>query len=843
MNKIRLLILLIGQPLLREPARTLLTTVAVALGVAVIVAIDLAGESSTGSFRSSLEKLQGSAKYEISQVGGIPEQVFGELSRLPIPLEFSARLESFAVITANGERVPLFGVDFLGDSTLADWNQVREVSLQDLLNSRSVWVSGLTNLQNGDLLELMIDDHQEQFEVQGVLDSKNVQDTVPEVIILMDIALAQQVLNKIGRLDRIYVHAPDDVKPAWMESIKALLPPTAVLNPVGIRSEQNRKMLNAFRWNLRVLSYIAMIVGAFLIYNTVAVSVIRRRTQIGIVRALGASAGMVRAGFLLEGLFFGLLGFALGLPLGRLLAKGAVDAMSRTVESLYISSTPGVIELNPWTISVAFCAGVGISLVSALWPAREAASVPPTEAMARARLDYKTSTQQNVSAWKAFACGLFAIGLCLLPPWGNIPVAGYLAALGFIAMAVLLMPRLSSVVMRVAGCLLSYPLGISARIGARDLAASLGRTAVMLAALSMATAMMVSVGIMVGSFRETVVLWMDNQLRADLYVRPAGLGGADNSPTMSAVVADLIEALPDVEAVDRFRSYPISYEGLPATLAMGEIMVHGPRAGIKFLEGPSDDLIWEQLTTSDSVIVSEPFSQKHDIHTGDMVVLPIGAERTSFAVAGVYYDYSGEQGYLIADRAILLKYLPDLRLSNLAVYCKEGSNIELVRETVLQTVSGSSVLVIRNRELRKRAIEVFDRTFAITYALEAVAVIVAILGMAGTLLMLVIDRQKEVGVLRVLGASMHQVHRIVMVQSGLLGMVSVLMGLFLGSALSVVLIYVINKQSFGWSIQFHWPIVFLLTAMGFIYMACLGSGLYPARIAAAKVPLEALHEE
>ena len=834
---------LIGQPLFRDRARTSVTVLAVALGVATVVAIDLAGEASAGSFRSSMETLQGSASYEIRQVGGIPEGLYGELARLPEPLRFSARVEGYGMVPGTGERVPVFGVDLLGDPMLRGWGGIDGADLSTLTGSRAVWVSPALEAEPGDRIDLIFNDHAETLDVQGVLQDTHFQGASLGRMVLADIALAQRLLDRTGRLDRIYVQAPEEGDPKRAESLRRHLPPSAELSEAGIQSRQNRKMLSAFRWNVRVLSYIALLVGAFLVYNAVAVSVVRRRPQIGIVRALGASQRMVRWGFLVEGGLLGICGAALGLPLGQLFAFAAVEAMGQTVEALYVSSAPGAVEIRPWTVALSVITGMGVALASAWRPAHEAAAVRPTEAMARARRDYLARGSSR--KWAGIALGLagLAVALCFVPAWERIPLAGYAAALALIAAAALVTPQAAASGLRLVERLFAMPFGVAGTLGARGLTASLARTAVIVAALCTATAMMVSVGVMVGSFRETVSLWMDRQLQADLYLRPEGPSAPDQSPTMSEEVALRVEQSPEVAAVDRFRVHAIEYGGLPARLGLGDVRVHGRRAGIRFLEGLRPETIWDRLTSGDSVIVSEPFSNKHDVHAGDTIALPLGPDGVRFQVEGVYYDYSGEQGYLIGDRSNLLRYLPDRRLSSLSVYLREGSDAEEARASIVRTLSGSNVQVTRNRDLRERALVVFDRTFAITYALEAIAVIVAILGMAGALIILVIDRRADLGVLRVLGASQSQVRRLVLAQAGMLGLISTATGCLLGGGLSLILIKVINKQSFGWTIQFHWPIAFLLAALAAIWAASFVAGVYPARMAAALNPVGVLHEE
>jgi putative ABC transport system permease protein len=231
------------------------------------------------------------------------------------------------------------------------------------------------------------------------------------------------------------------------------------------------------------------------------------------------------------------------------------------------------------------------------------------------------------------------------------------------------------------------------------------------------------------------------------------------------------------------------------------------------------------------------------VKTGDSITLSLGETQASFRIADVYYDYSSERGNILMDRKTMLRYLPDPAPSNLAIYVSPEASLETVRMEVERATAGNRVLMFSNRDLRAEAIRIFDRTFAITYALEAVAVIVAVMGIAGALLALVIDRRRELGLLRFLGAARGQVRKLILVDAGLLGILANLAGLALGFALSLVLIYVINKQSFGWTIRFHWPVEILLGALTVVYVATVLAGLYPAQVAVRLNPLEVVHEE
>jgi putative ABC transport system permease protein len=271
--------------------------------------------------------------------------------------------------------------------------------------------------------------------------------------------------------------------------------------------------------------------------------------------------------------------------------------------------------------------------------------------------------------------------------------------------------------------------------------------------------------------------------------------------------------------------------------------VSGPRRRRSFLSGTPAEQVFRRLIGSDAVIVSEPFANKHHTKAGDVLKLSLGGRVGSFQVLDIYYDYSSERGLILMDRGTLFKYLPGADPSNVAVYLKPGVSLEDGQRAVERVVAGRRIAIARNRTLRDQGIQVFDRTFAITYVLEALAVFVAVTGVGGALLALVIDRRREFGLLRFLGAANSQVRRIILFEAGLLGAVANIAGVTLGLILSLLLIHVINKQSFGWTIQFHWPVLVLLGALSTVYLATILSGLYPARIATRLVPIEVIHEE
>ena len=837
---------LIVRPLFAEPVRTALTVLAIALGVAVVLAIDLAGTAAAGSFRSSMETLSGDSDLEVIAAGGVPESVVGTLSGLPYSLRVSARIEDYAVAGGAKRLYPLIGLDLIaegqGNQDVASTFHVKrpEDALKFLGDYSSVWVGQSLGLATGDRVSLLINDQVHEYVIRGVFPDANGNASA----IVMDMAAAQYALSRFGRVDRILVKVPQTIPlEEWQRRLQAALPAGVEVRPAGTGTDENRRMLGAFRWNLRLLSYIALVVGAFLIYNTISVSVVRRRAEIGIVRAVGASRAHVLAAFLGEAACFGLLGALLGLPLGRVMATGAVKLMSATVESLYLSSRPGSIDLSASTVFTALIVGMGFAVASAYSPAREASLVPPVEAMARGKLEYAARVHKTRDFLWALLLGMGAALASRAPAIAGKPLFGYLATLLLIVASALAIPALVDATTRSSAHALRRILGVEASLASRSLSASLRRTSVLVAALSTAIAMMTAVGIMVGSFRQTVLLWMGDQLPADLYLRPAGDPAADRHPTISPELVDRLSGLPGVTAIDRLRDYEISYDGMPAGLGSVELRVLRSYHQADFLSGRSASDVLTELREASAVIVSEPFANKHHLHRGDSITLALGEKKAAFRIVDVFYDYSSERGVILMDRDTVLRYLPDPAPSNIAIYIRPDATLEGVRTEIESAAAGHQILIFSNRDLRREALRIFDRTFAITYALEAVAVIVAVMGVAGALLALVIDRRRELGLLRFLGAASGQVRKLILVEAGLLGLLATFAGVALGFALSLILILVINKQAFGWTIRFHWPVAVVLGALTVVYAATVFAGLYPASVAVRLNPIEVVHEE
>jgi putative ABC transport system permease protein len=481
---------LIVRPLGRDLTRTVMAVLTVALGVAVVLAIELAGDAAAGSFRSSVETLSGREDFEVTAIGGVPGEIVGRLARLPYPLRVTPRIESAAVVRGLQRVVMLLGVDFLSTATAADTGRPPAspspgAGSQPRFEADAVIVSSDLGRRAGEKITLVLGGKPRDFTVAGVIPDSQVGN-----LVVMDIAAADEALKRDGRVDRILVDVPSTPSlDEWRSRLAAALTDGVSLSARGAATTENRRMLTAFRWNLRVLSYVALIVGAFLIYNTISVSVVRRRAEIGAVRALGATRSAVMLAFVAEGCVLGLVGAVVGLPLARLMATGAVTLIGATVNALYVSSTPGSIALTWHSVLLALAIGVGVSALSALSPAREASLVSPVDAMARGRRDYVVRVHRWRDLSLAIAFGIAAALASRARPIGNVPVFGYLAAVLSVASCGLAIPALVSTLASRSSRLLGRLAGVEALLASRSLAASLRRTSVLVAALATAIAM------------------------------------------------------------------------------------------------------------------------------------------------------------------------------------------------------------------------------------------------------------------------------------------------------------------------------------------------------------------
>ncbi|HKO01214.1 MAG TPA: FtsX-like permease family protein, partial [Thermoanaerobaculia bacterium] len=645
---------------------------------------------------------------------------------------------------------------------------------------------------------------------------------------IMDIATAQQAFGWSGKLSHVDLIADDSLE----ATIAKLLPPGVRIERPKRRGERVEKMLRAFRVNLFALAGVALLVGMFLVYNTVLISILRRRKDVGVLKTVGASPQQVFVAFLGEGLLFGLAGSALGIALGAALATAILGLIGRTINALYVTSRPESIAMTPSIVIIGVLVGTVLALVSALQPSLEAAAVRPN-ALIRPGLQQRVSRANGRSLGvAAIVCFIAAAFVSRLPAYRGIAVAGYVAVLLVVAAFSLLAPT----IVRATSALLSAPLlrafGIVGRLASSSLPASLRRTSVASAALSLATGMMVAVALMVGSFRETVRIWVDQTVSSDLWLRPArGLSNGSNT-LFPPEVADEVARIPFVQAVDRVRGKDVLYGDAIIAVGSGEFTIAKQYGDLPMVTPRSSRDALDEAMRRHGVFVSESLSLKYDKHVGDTIELPTSHGTRRFPITGIYRDYSNDRGVVVMDRALFVREFGDAALNTIVVYLKKGVSIEDARQKLFVAFSAKyHAFVVTNAQIRSQVMTIFDQTFLITYALLGIAIVVAVLGIVNTLAALILERTRELALLRVLGMTRAELRSMIVLESSLLGLTSTVVGLAMGYVLSWILIFVINKQSFGWTIAFHTPATLIAASLAITFVAAATAGLLPARLA------------
>ena len=845
MRFLTLIRLVVGRNLAADPIRSLITILGVALGVAVVLAIRLANEGILDSFRSSLDHVAGKTQLEVrAGEPGLDEMLLPTIQATPGVRQAAPVLQAMMPVAGRvGEGLLVLGVDLVGDGGIRDYRgpmpEIREPLrlLTDpdaiLLTERYARRMGLGI---GGAIRLVTPTGPRTFTVRGLLAEVGAARGMEGRVAVLDIAAAQVAFGKLGRLDRVDLLLEPTADPERVAAtLRQRLPAGVSVERPEARSAQVEQMLAAFQLNLSVLSLVALFVGMFLVYNTLAVSVVRRRRQIGILRAVGMSRAHVVLAVTGEGALVGAAGSLLGLLLGLLLSRGTLGAISQTVSQLYAFVRPGEVELSMSLAVEGLALGTGMAAISSLLPALEAGAVSPHDSLSPATLE------RRHRPWLVGGIGLAlaasAYGFSLLPPLGGRPLFGYAAALALLLGAACLCPGALRLFQAMLSRLLRGSRFFTAGLAAGNLRRSLRRNAVSVAAMVVSLAMLVSVSTMITSFRRTVELWIQQTIQADLYLSPVGrlIRGAD--ARFARDILDRVRQVAGVAEAGGLRALRLE-DGRGGTFLLGgsDLDLVARRGHLLFRRGESAAVLEEARRTG-GLIVTEVYAERYGVREGEEVAVPGPQGVRRFRVVGVFYDYATEGGLAVMDAGLFAEIWRDAWLNSIVVYLTPGADPAAVRAEILRSLGASEeFLLLTNRDLRRRVLEIFDQTFAITYALEAIALLVAALGVLSTLLASVLERTREIGVLRSLGFTRGSVLQTVLWEAGFMGALANLLGLLAGLALSLILIHVINKQSFGWTIQFGFPSR-LLVEYGILTLAAsLLAGWSPAR-KASRIPI------
>ncbi len=846
-----LLALLLRRDLKSGALQAVLTSVGIALGVSLLLAVQLADRSILASFHRTVEALAGRATLEIDGGDlGLDERLIHTVLEVNGVERAAPRLEFYAALPDfPGRRVLVLGIDPFSEEAVRPDSELpgedRADVLRDWVDPRSLYLGGsiarALGLQRGDRIRLAADQQVREFEVRGVLPARGAAAAFGGEVALLDIANAQWLFDRLGRLDRIDVVTEAGVPiEAVRREIAARLPPSLRVERPARRGEQVDAMVRAFTVNLGMLSGVSLLVGLFLIHNTMTIAVVRRRPQIGILRALGMGRGQLRALLLTEAALLGAVGSLLGIGAGIWLARATTRAMAASVSELY-AETPGVgTEASAADLFIAGALGIGAAVAGAWGPMRQALRIPPRTVIDRG--SYETEARRGAA--RGAAAGLV---LCLavpllsrIPARGGIALGGYLAILGLLAGVVSMIPFLLRATVRaLAAWTFGMRRAVTARLAWANLAGALGRTSISLGALAVALSLAIGMVTMISSFRHTVEEWIAGTIRGDLYLIPAV---RSDGARMRAAVLDRVLAVEGVAAADPYRAVDIPFGDSLLRLASRDFGILERYARLRIAQGAPVGAATGGART-ESVWISEPLARARGWRVGDQIALPTPAGSRPARIAGIFYDYSSDGGRILIDRGLYVAWWNDPFLTSIALYLAPGADREAVRARLAPIVERENLAVLTGREVHREVMAIFDRTFAITYALEAIALAVAFLGIVNTLFASVVERRRELGVLRALGCSRARIGRIVMTEAVSIGLGGLAIGAAVGAGLAWILLRVVNAQSFGWSIPFRWDGRIILQSLALVLGAAIAASLPPARAAMRGEVAEAVRYE
>lgn len=837
---------------LRHPLQSGLSVLGVALGVAVVVSIDLATESAREGFRVSTETVAGRATHQVVATGpgGIPDGVFTAV-RVEAGLRGSAPVVEEWVGSPRlpGRALRLLGVDPLSEGSVRPYLTGGSGGLDVtglLTRPGAVFLSAGTaedaGVGPGDPLPIDVGGRDDTLRVAGLLhpDDDLARRGMRDLLIV-DVAAAQEILGRPGRLTRIDLVVPTgQAGDALLDAAGRVLPPGLRIQATGARTRSLAEMIRAFELNLTALSLLGLLFGGFLIYNTVTFSVVQRRELLGSLRALGVTRREVFGLVLGESAVVGAAGSAVGVGLGVLLGRGLVGMVTRTINDLYFVVSVEGLSVSPGVLAKAAVLGVGATLVAALPAVIEATGTPPRATLTRSYVEERARALVPRAATAGLGLSLLGAGLLLVP--SRSVALGFAALFGLVLGASLLAPLATVWLIRVLLPAVRRFLGILGTMAARGVTAALSRTAPAAAALVVAVAVTVGLGAMISSFRTSVARWLDATLQGDVYVSAPGPVDRGPAGTLEPEMVERLATVEGVAGVTRYRSVELeSRYGRIRVVAVGPDSVR--ESALHFTAGDPRDALpaWR---AGGGVLVSEPFSYRHRIEPGMAVRLETRRGERALPVVGVYRDYGSDRGVVMMSRDLYRRLWNDPAVSSLALYTADGVAPDSLVGRLQAAAGGRSRILARsNRDLRTRSLEVFDRTFAITGVLRLLAFVVAFIGILSALMALQLERRRELGVLRANGLTPGQVWHMVTAQTGVLGTVAGLLAVPAGLVLAAVMVYVVNRRSFGWTLDLHlgWdlPLETLALAVG----GALLAGLYPAWKMSRTSPALALREE
>jgi putative ABC transport system permease protein len=846
-----------------QKAHALMTIAGISLGVAAIVSIGIVNKSVMRSFEDSINRVTGRAALQVTgAASGFPEHLIEQVQKVS-GVEYAVPvIDTQGILVGAKERtLMILGVDVLQDGNIRDYKLSDESAdipdpLLFLARPDSILLTRELAQREGIGIDQKIKVQTVQgiqtFQVRGLLNPEGPAKTMGGNIAIMDYPAAQMAFGKEGRIDRIDVSLlrGEDLETVRDRIVRALPRGYSVVTPEG-RTKQVELLISHFQKNINLISFIAVFVGMYLIYNAVSISVVQRRKEIGILRALGTTRKQIIALFLGETFVMAIVGSALGLGIGILFAKSAVGAVGQTVSELYMRTSISEIAVSTRNLIVGFLSGIAASLAAALFPALTSTRISPVSAIRS--IPYSEDGFFSSGKQKAAAVILVALAVVLLvlyktfetSPWLHTTQTIFASTICLLLGISLAIPSVLQSFLSLFHRTIAPRVGATGRLAGLNLQKNIGRNAVAAAAIFYGIAVFVSSAGIIYSTKQSVMEWIDSYVRGDIIVtsgHPIATTGSQNIPMPVEMWKD-IENVPGVLSADPFRKIYIDYQGRRILLLVLDIKRRIEYSPFKVARGTREDMA-RLLPNRNYIAVNEAIASQEHLKPGDTMTLPTPEGPVPFEVAVVNVDYSSDSGSILMDMYTYQRHWKEFLADSFSVKVADKNNVVAVRDEIARRFGNDRKLfALPAREFKDEIKKVIDQGFAVNHAINVITMLIACLGIIVTLLASVMERTREIGILRSIGMLRLQVSRVVVIESMLLGVIGGLLGVCAGMLIGWMSLEGFLKSDYGASMQYHIDLISIFWALGLSTVLAALAGVYPARRAAKTNIVEALSYE
>jgi len=830
---------LIGSEWRAHPARLVIAILAIAVGVALGFAVHLVNRAALESFAEAISTVSGSADLHVHAItpAGIDEALYPRLARLPGIAAVSPVVELSARLAPKAPRLTLLGLDILRAAAVTPSliGQPLGEGGGNALDPSTAYLSRAALTASGkapgDQITLTAAGRSHSFRIAGVLPLAG----EDQLLAVIDIAEAQWRFGQLGRLQRFDITLAKAAPPGeptredTIAALKAALPADAEIVTPEDEASRSASLSRAYRVNLGMLAMVALLTGGFLVFSAQSLSVARRTPQFALLRVLGQRRSTLRRQLLIEGLILGLLGSLTGLLLGQGLAALVINLIGTDLGGGYFNNSNAALAPAPGAALAFAGLGIAVAVIASLAPAEAAARAQPAVAL-KAGADAADPSRQW-PAWPGLTLLIAAALAALAPPVAGLPLLGYAAMALLLAGGIAIMPWLARALL---SPLVARHWPVPIDLALKRLWGAPAAAAVALSGIVASTSLMVAMAVMVESFRGSVDEWLVQVLPADIYlhVEGADAGGLDRAAQAR------IAALPGVDSVRFVRQIPLRLApDRPAIILSGQ---PNPSASIPLIKStniPQNALpVW----------VSEPMAYLHNLTPGDMLTLPLAGQQRQVFVAGVWRDYARQFGAVTMDSQDFEALTKDTTKTEAALTLTPNTPAAPVMRALRNTLPpaiAAQTMIAEPRALRKQALAIFDKSFAITYALEVIAILIGLIGVATTFSAQTLARTREFGMLRHIGVKRRQIMAMLMSEGAILGVLGVTAGITLGLVMAQVLIHVINPQSFHWTMDTRLPWGLLASLAAAIIIAAALTARLAGRRALSTSAVQAVRED